>query len=265
MELEQYGQIKTKVWGLLRIDLNSYKSEQMCRRLDSWLVRSASPNWEEYFKRMQADPKEMSKFRDYLTINVSEFFRDSERWQTLKDQIVPALLDAQRQKSARMGLRVWSAGCSTGQEPYSLAMLLDELSPTTEHMLLATDLDRGALQKAAARGPYSADDIRNVSPERLSKYFENAKPPVYVKERIAQKVKFRELNLLLDNFEPNLDLIVCRNVIIYFTNEAKAALYKHFTAALRPGGILFLGGTEIIPHPSDFGLRSQGISFYVKV
>jgi len=257
--------ITLPIWALLRIDLNAYKSEQMCRRLDSWLVRSASPSWEDYFKRVQVDPKELSKFRDYLTINVSEFFRDIERWQTLKDQIIPMLLDAQRQKTSRAGLRIWSAGCSTGQEPYSLSMVMDEISPTGDHMILATDLDRGALQKAMARGPYSADDIRSVTPERLAKYFENTKPPVYVKTRIAQKVKFRELNLLLDNFETNLDLIVCRNVIIYFTSEAKAALYKHFCAALRPGGILFLGGTEIIPHPADFGLRSQGISFYVKV
>jgi chemotaxis protein methyltransferase CheR len=265
METIQYTQVKSHVWRMLRIDLNSYKSEQMCRRLDSWLVRSNTPSWEEYFHRLQNDPKELGKFRDYLTINVSEFFRDAERWQTLKDQVVPDLLkEAQRLRPGRGGLKVWSAGCSTGQEPYTLAMLLEEVAPLGDHHILASDLDRGALAKAMARGPYSPEDLRSVSAERRSKYFEPGGPPFFVKEKTARTVKFHELNLLLDPFENNFDLIVCRNVIIYFTNEAKMELYKRFQAALRPGGILFLGGTEVIPRPVDLGLRSQGISFYTR-
>src|SRR5512138_3849611 len=117
MEVEQYGQIKTQVWRLLKIDLNHYKSEQMCRRLDSWLIRSSGQSWDAYFQRLQNDARELSKFRDYLTINVSEFFRDSDRWQTLKTKILPELYqEAQAERPAR-GLRIWSAGCSTGQEP----------------------------------------------------------------------------------------------------------------------------------------------------
>jgi chemotaxis protein methyltransferase CheR len=264
METNQYTQVKTQIWRLMRIDLTSYKSEQMCRRLDSWLVRTNSQNWDEYFRRVQEDPKELRRFRDYLTINVSEFFRDGERWTSLKTQILPELLKDSQQRQPRAGLKIWSAGCSTGQEPYTLAMIMDELAPASNHQIQATDLDRGALQKAIARGPYSADDIRNVTSERRQKYFEPGGPPFFVKEKIAQKVKFRELNLLMDAFETNYDLIVCRNVIIYFTTEAKNELYKHFQAALRPGGILFLGGTEVIPRPTEIGLRSNGISFYVR-
>jgi chemotaxis protein methyltransferase CheR len=264
MELGQYGQIKTKVWNMLRIDLNCYKSEQMCRRLDSWLARSNELNWDEYFLRLKNDSKELSKFRDFLTINVSEFFRDTERWQYLKNEILPNLLKQAQQQRGVRNLRIWSAGCSVGQEPYTLAMLMDELAPAGNHMILASDLDRGALQKAMGRGPYSADDIREVTADRRLKYFETGGPPYFVKEKVARTVKFRELNLLNDTFETNLDLIVCRNVIIYFTNEAKAELYKRFHAALRPGGILFLGGTEIIPYPKEIGLCSHSISFYLK-
>jgi chemotaxis protein methyltransferase CheR len=263
MDLSQYAQVKTQIWRLMRIDLTSYKSEQMCRRLDSWLVRASTPTWEEYFRRIQDDPKELRRFRDYLTINVSEFFRDADRWQHMKDVIFPGLLkEAQQQR--RGGLKVWSAGCSTGQEPYTLAMILDELAPGMNHQILASDLDRGALQKAMARGPYSVEDVRNVSSERRAKYFEAGGPPFVVKEKTGRLVKFRELNLLLDAFDTNFDLIVCRNVIIYFTAEAKHELYKRFQAALRPGGILFLGGTEVIPRPSEIGLHSQGISLYAR-
>jgi chemotaxis protein methyltransferase CheR len=264
MEMNQYAQVKTQIWRLMRIDLSSYKSEQMCRRLDSWLVRSSTSNWEDYFRRVQEDPKELRRFRDYLTINVSEFFRDAERWQSLKDQVIPELLKDAHQYRPRSGLKIWSAGCSTGQEPYTLAMVMDEMAPALPHQVLATDLDRGALQKAMARGPYSLDDVRNVSIERRAKYFEPGGPPFMVKEKTGRTVKFKELNLLLDTFDTNFDLIVCRNVIIYFTAEAKGELYKRFQAALRPGGILFLGGTEVIPRPTEIGLHSQGISFYAR-
>lgn len=266
MDIEQYDQVKTQVWRLLRIDLNHYKREQMIRRLDSWLIRVNAPTWDEYFRRLQADDKELSKFRDYLTINVSEFFRDIERWETLRKQIIPDLLkQSQGLRPGRGGLRIWSAGCSTGQEPYSLSILMDELAPYQDHQITATDLDRGALGKAMARGPYSADDIRNVSAERREKYFEAGGPPYFIKEKTGRFIHFREQNLLLDKFDTNFDLIICRNVIIYFTNEAKLDLYKRFQAALRPGGILFLGGTEVIPRPTDIGLQSFGISFYRKV
>lgn len=265
MEIEQYSQIKIQVQRLLNIDLNHYKSEQMCRRLDSWLIRSSGQNWEAYFQRLQNDSRELSKFREYLTINVSEFFRDIDRWQILANQILPELYrEAQAGRPAR-GLRIWSAGCAAGQEPYSLAMLLDENFPGARHAILATDLDRGALQKAQARGPYTSEELRSISEERRIQYFEAGGPPFFVKEQVGRFITFGEQNLLSDPFENNFDLIVCRNVIIYFTSEAKMGLYQRFQAALRPGGSLFLGGTEIISKPAEIGFHGQAISFYKKV
>lgn len=265
MELKVYENIKIQVKKLLNIDLNQYKSEQMQRRLDSWLVRSGVPTWEEYIQKLSSDPKELSKFRDYLTINVSEFFRDQDRWATLRTKVMPQLLKEATSKSDivnRNCLRVWSAGCSNGSEPYTLAIMLDELSAYKNHFILATDLDRSILAKARGRGPYTADDTRNVSPDQRSKYFDAGGPPWYVKESISKRITFREHNLLMDPFEKNLDLIVCRNVIIYFTIEAKDILYRKFHDSLRPGGILFLGGTEIIPRPSEIGYVNLGGSFY---
>jgi chemotaxis protein methyltransferase CheR len=215
-------------------------------------------SWEDYFKHVQEDDTEKARFRDYLTINVSEFFRDIERWKTLREKIIPYLM----QNSGP--LKIWSAGCSTGQEPYTLAILLDEASRGRSSTILATDLDRGALQKARSRGPYNAEETRNLSPHQLSTYFESTTAPFYVKSSLAQRIKFAEHNLFADPFETNLDLIVCRNVIIYFTAESKDLLYRKFQAALRPGGVLFLGGTEIIPRPHEIGFRNQDISFYVK-
>ncbi len=269
MEKEVYAQVKFYVKKLLDINLEFYKDEQMKRRLDSWLVRVGAPSWPEYFKRLQTDEIELGRFRDYLTINVSAFFRDPERWQTLRQKVLPDLLESTTRRERAQGnalpvphLRVWSAGCSIGMEPYSLAILLEEITPNRRHYLLASDLDRGALAKARARGPYTADEVQNMNPQQRARYFQPGGPPFYMAETLAKHVEFRELDLLTDEFLPNMDLIICRNVVIYFTEDAKAQLYRRFFQALRPGGVLFVGGTEVISHSAEIGFRSYGISFY---
>jgi chemotaxis protein methyltransferase CheR len=269
VEKEVYAQVKHIVKKLLDINLDYYKDEQMKRRLDSWLVRVGAHSWPEYFKRLQTDEIELGRFRDYLTINVSSFFRDPERWLTLRQKVVPDLLESAARRERARGnalpvphLRIWSAGCSIGMEPYSLAILLEELTSSRRHYLLATDLDRGALAKARARGPYTPDEVNNMSAPQRAKHFQPGGPPFFIAETLAKRVEFRELDLLADAFAPDMDLIVCRNVVIYFTEEAKAMLYRRFFEALRPGGVLFVGGTEVISHSSEIGFRSYGISFY---
>jgi chemotaxis protein methyltransferase CheR len=264
METDVYSSIQTNVKKLLNIDLTYYKDEQMKRRLDSWLIRVQSPSWPEYFKRLSADAKELERFRDYLTINVTEFFRDPDRWSTLRRDVIPVLVKESPQASAGGGLKVWSAGCSIGVEAYTLTMLLEETLPNRAHTILASDFDRGALGKARAGGPYLADEIRNLTAEQRQRFFKPGGPPYAIKDEFIKRITFREQDLLADRFDTNLDLIICRNVIIYFTNEAKNMLFKKFYDALRPGGVLFLGGTEIISRPGDFGYRNFGISFYKK-
>jgi len=259
MESDTYALVKSSIKKLLAIDLDYYKDEQMKRRLDSWLVRSQRSSWRDYFQYVASNPEEQQRLRDYLTINVTEFFRDPERWATLKRDVLPALLE-----QSPVGLRVWSAGCSTGVEAYTLAILLDEVAPHRKHWILATDIDRGALQKARAGGPYSADEIRNLTPQQRARYIDS-KAQNYVRAELVQRVTFREQDLFTERFESGFDLIVCRNVVIYFTNDAKTMLYRKFQTALRPGGVLFLGGTEIIPHPAEVGLQNFGISFYRKI
>ncbi len=266
MELEVYNEIKRSVKRILDLDLENYKDEQMRRRLDSWLVRSGSLDWNSYFQRVAEDPKEKSKFRDYLTINVSAFFRDPERWKSLAELVLPDLLrEAKARSPMNDGLQIWSAGCSIGAEPYTLLILLDEVAPHRRHQVLATDFDQGALKKAIQGGPYSADEIQNLTPAQRNTYLNAGGPPYYVKTSFSKKIVFQQHNLFADPFPKNLDLIVCRNVVIYFTADAKDKLYRQFNAALRPGGVLFIGATEIIPRPQEFGFKNFGISFYKKV
>ncbi len=260
MDSEIYSQVKTSIKQTLKIDLESYKEEQMKRRLDSWLVRSRIPTWQEYFSTVKNDAGELERFRNYLTINVTEFFRDPNRWESVRTEILPYLI---KNSKPLAGLKLWSAGCSTGAEAYTMAILMEELVPAQKYSILATDLDRGALLKARERGPYTPEDTRNLFSSQRLRHI-TASQPYYVQAGLQKHVRFQEQNLLEDQFENDFDLIVCRNVVIYFTTASKDILYEKFCKALRPGGVLFVGGTEIISGAAKFGLQNFGISFYKK-
>jgi chemotaxis protein methyltransferase CheR len=264
MDAEIYAQVQASIKHKLNIDLSYYKDEQMKRRLDSWLVRTHARTWTDYFRLISSDATELERFRNYLTINVTEFFRDPNRWDALRQEILPYLLENSRVNHVTAGLKLWSAGCSIGTEAYTLAILMAEAAPSQKYALLATDLDRGALHKARSRGPYTQEDVRNLTPEQRRRHLAPA-APFFVAEKLQRNIDFQEQDLLAGRFDSGFDLIVCRNVVIYFTAEAKDMLYARFCAALRPGGVLFLGGTEIISGPAKYGFQNFGISFYRKV
>lgn len=257
MEAHEYNFVKHKVQKLIGVDLNGYKSAQVQRRLRTYLIRSGHTNWPSFFRAIQHDPAKLGELRDYLTINVSAFFRDPEKFEQLQTSVLPELL------RSRPRLRVWSAGCSHGHEPYSLAIMLCEATGLySRHPILATDIDRSALERAQAGGPYSTDELANVIPALLERYFRARDDGYYVIESLRRRITFHYHDLLKDPFESGFDLIVCRNVVIYFTAEVKARLYQCLYDALRPGGVLFVGGTEVISKASDIGLDPLGISFY---
>ncbi len=256
MEPWEYNYIKRHVMRLTDVDLNCYKDRQMQRRLKAYLARSGHPNWARFFRSLESDTQALDKFKDYLTINVTAFFRDPIKYKFLENKILPELL------RERKILRVWSAGSSRGQEPYSLAIMLAEHSTPRRHQVLATDIDHGALTFARAGGPYTKDEVKNISPILLTRYFAIRDDGYYVKDAIKYAVMFRHHNLLSDSFGKRYDLIVCRNVIIYFSRESKEKLYQEFHDALRPGGILFLGGTEVISNAAEKGFETVGVSFY---
>ncbi len=254
----EYNYIKYQVRVLIGLDLNCYKTPQMQRRLKAYLARSGYPNWPAFIHTMRANPVELNKLKDYLTINVSSFFRDPDKYDYLRTSILPVLL------RKRAALRVWSAGCSHGQEVYSLAMLLAEAGggPRYQHRILATDIDHSALKWSRAGGPYSADDVTHVSTTLRQHYFNSHNNQYWVNKELRGQVMFRQHNLLADPIAGKFDLIVCRNVVIYFQPEAKQKLYHRFYNVLKPGGVLFIGGTEIVPKATDVGFEAINISFY---
>jgi chemotaxis protein methyltransferase CheR len=192
-----------------------------------------------------------------ITINVSEFLRNPEAFQTLRARYLPGLLEG------RSLVRVWSAGCSLGYEPYSIAMLVRELSPTGNVRILATDLDERILAQARA-SRYTEVQMLGVSPARRTRFFVHDQDGWVVRPELRALVTFTRHDLLRDAFGTAFDLIACRNVAIYFTEEAKAELYRRFARALRPGGLLFVGATEAISGARELGLRPDQPGFYVR-
>jgi len=263
MKAEIFFQVKQSIKKLLNIDLNYYKEDQVKRRLDSWLIRNNMTDWTLYFDKISNDAEEKARLRDYLTINVTEFFRDTQHWKTLEENVLPMLIKQAGERKS--DLKIWSAGCSIGVEAYTLAMAMEKVAPKSRYVIFASDVDRGALQKAKARGPYIEEEVRNLLPEQREKYLEKIAEKYYFKEQFTHFIRFFEQDLLIDHFSGGFDLIVCRNVVIYFTREAKDLLYHKFWNALRPGGILFVGGTELLPRPSEYGFVSNWTSFYTKV
>lgn len=243
---------------LTGIDLDCYKGTQMERRLQTIMRRAGVGDLAAYAKLLSTTPARVKEFQDFLTINVSEWLRNLEKFDELQRVVLPELL------SRNPRLKIWSAGCSNGSEPYSVAMILDEMDPMGRHQILATDLDEEIL-KVARAGTYNEKDIKSVSPSRRARYFTQQGDLFTVKPSIRAKVQFERQNLLSDPFPLDLDLILCRNVVIYFTEEAKDELYRRFHRALRPGGILFVGGTESLLKARDMGFASASPFFYRSV
>lgn len=254
--IDDYVWFCERVQAKTGLDLKQYKRPQMERRLRSMAERVGARNLEEYWAVLERDARQFAYFIDRITINVSELFRNPEKFDELRRVILPEL------RHLGGALKVWSAGCSYGAEPYSLAILLEEMRPLA-YQILATDVDETILEKAR-EGFFAPEDMRNVSAEWRQKYFVQQGNRYQVKPELKRNMIFRKHNLLADPFDSGFHLIVCRNVVIYFTEEAKDKLYARFFQSLVPGGVLFVGSTERIFNYREIGFEMPLAFFYRK-
>ncbi len=240
------------------LDLTGYKRPQMERRINSLMRSLKITDYNTYLDVLDREVQHWRKFVDTLTINVSEFYRNPAQWETLENRILPELI------AKSDSLKLWSAGCSTGEEPYTLAMILINRFPHVSFSLLATDIDDEVLNRAEV-GVYNEKAVANLPKSYLTKFFTNRDDTYVIADDVKKRVKFMKHNLLRDVFDRNYDLILCRNVVIYFTEESKSELYRKFYAALKPGGILFTGSTEQIFQAREIGYTLVSSFFYKRV
>ncbi len=252
-----FDTFKSRVLAQFGLNLDGYKEKQLKRRIDTLMATLQVPGYAEYLRLLIENKEMWNRFLDRITINVSEFFRNPDIFQVLERQVLPSLLEQ------RGRLKVWSAACSNGCEPYSLAIILAELSPLETHRIEATDIDRKILE-VAKRAVYDAGSLKNVSPARLQRYFEPEGNGYRLKETLKQRVDFRYHDLLTQAYGKGYDLIVCRNVTIYFTADVQRRMYRQFYEALNPGGVLFIGATESILQYQELGFRKISPWFYGK-
>lgn len=255
-----YEQFKIPIYELTHIDLNCYKERQMKRRIEALIAKHQFSGYEEYIDNIRNDKSLFEEFVNYITINVSEFYRNPEQWEIMREKVIPYL----NERYNRSCLRIWSAACSTGDEPYSLVMLLADFFPLNNINIIATDIDMQVLEKARA-GLYNEKSLINLPKRYIDKYFTKIGDRNYkICDDIKKCVEFKQHNLLKDSYPSHFDLILCRNVVIYFTEEAKTDIYKKFNESLNDGGILFVGSTEQIINYRELNYSSFKSFFYRK-
>ena len=252
---DKYEEFKADVLKLTKIDLNYYKEKQMRRRIDTLANKNGAKSYEEYIQMIKSDKEKFEQFVNFLTINVSEFYRNPDQWKLMDQQVIPKLIKEQRKP-----IKIWSAACSTGDEPYSLAMAFSKHVPLSDIKILATDIDKQVIEHAKV-GIYSEKSIAGVPADLKKKYFTQIGNSYQISDDIKRCVTFKEHNLLKDVYPKDYDLILCRNVVIYFTDEAKDMIYKNFYGSLKSKGVLFIGSTEQISNYKDLGYNRMS-SFY---
>jgi chemotaxis protein methyltransferase CheR len=260
---EDFQALRVLVKSLTGIHLSDQKRELVYGRLTRRLRALQLRSFAEYRERLTADRQELAELCNAITTNLTSFFREPHHFQYLREHVLAPLAAGERGRR----LRIWSAGCSSGEEPYSIAMTVLETLPDPgrwDVRILATDLDSEVLERAR-RGIYPGERTRNLSAERLQRFFTDRQEPGglcrVVKPELAALVTFKQLNLIhaLPMRGP-LDVIFCRNVVIYFDKDTQRELFSRIAPLQRPGDLLFLGHSESLFKVCDsYGLIGKTI------
>ncbi len=253
-----YEGFKKAILQMTKIDLNAYKENQMKRRIDTLIRKHNVSGYEEFVNALKSDKVLYEEFINYLTINVSEFYRNPDQWELMDKVFIPELIN-----TFGKNLRIWSAACSTGDEPYSLVMALSRHIPLNQIRIIATDIDKQVIAQAKV-GLYAEKSLAGVPKDLKDKYFTKIGASYQISQDIKSRVEFREHNLLRDPYPTSCHFIICRNVMIYFTDEAKEEIYRKFSNSLLKNGVLFIGSTEQIMNQRDFNFERRNSFYYQK-
>jgi chemotaxis methyl-accepting protein methylase len=232
------------------LDLELYKRTFLERRLAIRMHARQCADYGEYAKILRSEPAEYEPFLNTLRINVTRFFRDESTFASLRDKVLPALIQS---RAGQRKLRLWCAGCANGEEPYSLAILVCHLLgkdlPAWQLSIEASDIDHRSIERARG-GLYAPFSLRELSPffqSMVDTYLRPVDSHYQVLPSLGAMVTFRVHDLTRDPCPPDLDLLLCRNVLIYFDRLHQESLYQAFYQVIRPQGYLVLGKSEILP------------------
>ncbi len=243
------------------IKLDAYREDYLARRISYHFNRSSVLNLNDYFEKLSTDETFLIDLIDCINVNLSYFFRDTDRFEYLKQNILPLLMKTFPRKK----LKIWSIGCSIGAEIFSVSLILNSLNYLAQSNLFASDIDREALFRAKD-AKYYFNEMKYLLPEYLNYFTESDLKEFTLNQPIREAVKFylHDISNLNSLNNKKYHLLICRNVVIYFKKELKEKLYSAFYEWLEPGGILFIGSNESILGESKNKFESLGKQFYRK-
>ena len=241
VDFQRLKQVMNKGTG---INFDYYRESYLKRRLKVRLTITKKNSYSSYMQFLEKNPEEFKSLIDDITVNYTKFFRDTDVYDFLKEKLLPELIS-----SPKSWIRIWSAGCSTGEEPYSLSMLIHEISKISPKerriTIYASDIDETVLAKSK-QGEYDKRAAETINEKLLSKYFDCENNLYKIKPFVKEIIHFEKQDLMSPPVRRNLDLILCRNVMIYFSREIQQTIYGHFYNSLRSGGYIISGKTEFI-------------------
>lgn len=255
---EIFNSIKDVVLEKSGLDIGNYKDKCIKRRIAVRVRATGCDYAREYLERLKLDEGEINRLLKALTINVTQFFRNAEVFGKIKEEVFPLIF--KEKKGHDPVLSIWSVGCSSGEEPYSLAIILKEYFfkelKSFSVTILATDFDHEVIRNAR-EGRYREKSLIEMTPELIDKYFSRANDGLYsIDPEIRKMVTFERKNILESIQNRELDLIICRNMLIYFSREYQSEILLKFIDALNYGGFLVLGKAETLVSESRSMLNS---------
>ncbi len=249
--------IKKKILDSTGLDCNSYKDDFLERRISIRLAAHGTDNYKDYLNVLERNKREYITLMDTISVDVSRFFRDKDVFDTLKENILPKILKRKRKKKNKI-LTVWSAGCDTGEEPYSVAILLHEILQSELSnffiQIYGTDISEERI-KRAKKAKYAATKFQEMDPSYVNKYFYYSGGLFKLKDNVKKLVKFEKEDLVSGKRHNFVDLIICRNVLIYFTKKIQEKVLVDFYNCLNSDGYLMLGKSETLIGKSKYKFK----------
>ncbi|MFH0869541.1 MAG: protein-glutamate O-methyltransferase CheR [archaeon] len=245
---ENWTALKMKIKELKIFNPENYAETFLSRRIECRLRATCLNSYSEYAQKLTSSEKEREALCKDLTINVTSFFRDTNTYQAIKEEVMPFIVKT-KEETGQNTINVWSAGAASGEEAYSLAILFKEVLGTRlarfKLSIIGTDIDREAIAEAK-QGVYNEQQLRETDPAYIKRYFEKTGNSYRITDDIKKMVRFEQGDILGASKPRDIDLLLCRNTVIYFNAETKAKLYADFYNIMKRNGFLILGKTEIL-------------------
>lgn len=253
----EYKDFAREIYIITGINLMSYKEKQMKRRIDQLIANKGFYGYDKFIQVLKNNNELYNEFLSYITINVSYFYRDHKQWEVLEYNILPEVIKRDNK------IRSWCCACSSGEEVYTLAFILNRYISNDRIEIIGSDVDKKSIDKAK-KGIFTKKNLESLPKVLFYNFFEEKKGEYIVTDEIRNCISFEIIDLLNLEYPQNFDFIICRNVMIYFLEEAKKDIYINLNRSLKENGILFMGNSEQILSHERYNFEMISNGFYKK-